>query len=347
MTSWLTLVFVSALVGYCSATPRSRDANRKVDKLIESILDEIIDEDQQNNKASRQQLQLSSQFNAGNEFYGVAHLGSKVYTISDHSSVVKVWGDDPSHTRQADIPVDGLDYPMDMAADPQTNRLFVLEKHPNRNVWRIDAATGSATKLIPGVRKYQGMTLSVNGNNVIVTSVFRSQLFIYDANTVNTGEPQSIVQLPDWMIPLHAVQLSNGHFIVCHVAARGEFNADGVTEVDAEGRALKTYGGQRGSGPNQLNKPQHLAVKPDGGIVVADFENRRVVGIDAGLTTSTVYCNGPTCRGRAAATTTTRAADRGGWRSRPGTCTSASPTARSGSTASEVARLGAGRSDAV
>lgn len=96
------------------------------------------------------------------------------------------------------------------------------------------------------------------------------------------------MQLPDWMSPNHAVQMPNGHFMVAHIAAAAELNRDGISEVDATGALVKTYSGHRGNGPNQFNRPSHLALKADGGVIVADFENRRVVGVDAGLTTGTV-----------------------------------------------------------
>ena len=50
-----------------------------------------------------------------------------------------------------------------------------------------------------------------------------------------------------------------------------------VCVVDSDGHLLSCHGGLRGGGPAQLDFPRHLAVDDDGELLVADFNNRRVV----------------------------------------------------------------------
>jgi len=76
--------------------------------------------------------------------------------------------------------------------------------------------------------------------------------------------------------PHHAVQLTTGQFVVSHGVAH-----DGVHRVclvDGEGRVTRSYGGQRGSGVDQLSWPRRFTVDEDSQFIfVADHCNRRVV----------------------------------------------------------------------
>jgi len=86
----------------------------------------------------------------------------------------------------------------------------------------------------------------------------------------------------------HAIQTADGQFLVSYVAARGRFDNDGVTKVDQQGKQLSKYGGPRGNGDRQLSWPTHLAVLPDGGVLVADMYNRRIVELDKDLNSGSV-----------------------------------------------------------
>ena len=54
--------------------------------------------------------------------------------------------------------------------------------------------------------------------------------------------------------------------------------------MDDSGRILKSYGGPKGSGVDQLDWPCHLAVDKHGYVLVADFRNNRVVLLSRELT---------------------------------------------------------------
>ena len=86
------------------------------------------------------------------------------------------------------------------------------------------------------------------------------------------------IQLPhDVMSPNHTVQLSNGQFIVCH-GSRGD-PVHRVCLIGSDGHVVKSYGGPKGSGSQQMNVPCHLALvtangKPDEWSLSASFEYR-------------------------------------------------------------------------
>ena len=80
----------------------------------------------------------------------------------------------------------------------------------------------------------------------------------------------------DIVNPWHAIQLSNGQFVVCHGDETDPVNR--VCIVDTNGHVTQSYGGPRGSATvGQLNVPCHLAVDKDEFIFVADYNNRRVL----------------------------------------------------------------------
>ena len=83
------------------------------------------------------------------------------------------------------------------------------------------------------------------------------------------------VTLPDDVInPWHAIQLTSGQFIVCHVGL-GE-RVHRVCTVSADDREIvHSHGGQPGSDTGQYT-PVHLAVDNNEFVLVADVNNRRV-----------------------------------------------------------------------
>jgi len=83
------------------------------------------------------------------------------------------------------------------------------------------------------------------------------------------------------MSPQHAVQLSSGQYAVCHGGSRETLQR--VCLIDSDGHVIKSYGGSRGSGTQQMDMPTPLAV--DGNdVLVADFNNRRVLSLSPSLT---------------------------------------------------------------
>jgi len=72
--------------------------------------------------------------------------------------------------------------------------------------------------------------------------------------------------------PQHCVQLSNGHFVVCHTGSAQHR----VCIVDASGHILHSYGRTQGSGIGHLNHPCQVAVDIDDNVLVVDQFNDRV-----------------------------------------------------------------------
>jgi len=115
--------------------------------------------------------------------------------------------------------------------------------------------------------------LSVNAaHNVLVTcdEVRKIKEFSSHGNLLRE------LTLPDDVIhPTHAIQLTNGQFIVCH--GRHDDAVHRVCKISADGRdIIQSHGGQRGSDTGQYDVPAHLAVDNNGFVLLVDQNNQRV-----------------------------------------------------------------------
>ena len=84
------------------------------------------------------------------------------------------------------------------------------------------------------------------------------------------------------MSPRHTIQLSSGEFVVCHGITDDLLHR--VCLIDSNGHVVKSYGGPKGSGTQQMNVPVHLAVDRNGFVFVADANNYRVLLLSPALT---------------------------------------------------------------
>jgi len=57
-----------------------------------------------------------------------------------------------------------------------------------------------------------------------------------------------------------------------------------VCLIGSDGQVVKSYGGLKGSGSQQMNVPAHLAVGRNGFVFIVDLINRRVLLLSPALT---------------------------------------------------------------
>lgn len=131
---------------------------------------------------------------------------------------------------------------------------------------------------------------------------YTGELFLHEAHgadfDIGQMNPLKRIPLPDYMNPRHAVETRRGTFVVAHVGWLHDDEHDQVSEVNADGCVLRSYGGLRGRNHRHLNEPWYLIIDDideedadrkendgDGGwhVLVADRWNRRVVVLDSQL----------------------------------------------------------------
>ena len=116
-------------------------------------------------------------------------------------------------------------------------------------------------------------TLSVNtAHNLLVTCDEVHKIKEFSSH----GDLLREITLPDDVInPFHAIQLTSGHFVVCHGGLNDPVHH--VCMITADGRQIvHSHGGQQGSSTGQYKNPRHLAVDSSDCVLVADTNNHRV-----------------------------------------------------------------------
>ena len=97
------------------------------------------------------------------------------------------------------------------------------------------------------------------------------------------GQLLNKIKLPQKVVsPWHSIQLSSGEFVVSHGEPTDPVHV--VCLIGSDGHVVKSHGGLKGSGSQEMNVPIHLAVDKNGFVFVDDFINRRVLLLSPGLT---------------------------------------------------------------
>jgi len=97
------------------------------------------------------------------------------------------------------------------------------------------------------------------------------------------GQLLHVLTLPEDVVsPLHTVQLSSGQFVVCH--GDNDDRLRRVCLIGSDGSIVKSFGGPKGSGSEQMKAPRHMAVDRNEFIFVVDATNCRVLLLSPQLT---------------------------------------------------------------
>jgi len=143
-------------------------------------------------------------------------------------------------------------------SDPKVKCIHRLDIHGNAERWLVSD---------------EPARLSVNANhNLIVTCSEVGKIKEFSPR----GKLLRDVILPDDVTnPWHAIQLTNGQFIVCHGWADDRVHR--VCKISSDGRhVVQSHGGQPGSDTGQYDEPHYLAVDDNEFVFVVDYRNRRV-----------------------------------------------------------------------
>jgi hypothetical protein len=249
---------------------------------------------------------------------GVTRIRDWILVVSNWSSTIKTFTANPPYRRLADIEVDGLKDPSDIVASCRAGCFFVADSGGDC-IWRA-TNVGQQCKDLKNLAFTQfrlanasplTLSVSVSGSGqLIVTPSSGEQLFIYDETIFSTSSVGDVrtkqLELPDFMRAHHAAETGRGTIIVCHVGRKvDDIDHDQVTEIDSsDGRVvLRSFGGRRGCGPENLSQPTYLTFDLSCGnnngndnkdrLYVCDADNRRIVVINwksAALQSSDCLC---------------------------------------------------------
>ena len=237
-------------------------------------------------------IQLSKEINRKNTnpVIGVAWLEENIYVVHYLSNIVYVHPDQESidGSKDGNIELEEMKDPRDMVASKLSRSIFISDRG-NRCLWRIQ---------MPGreISRWKGDgrpdNMSISSSDVLVVRVVRDgrlYLNLYRSSDVMLIES---ISLPTEMRGLcHAVQLSNGNFIISH--SMNDQDVFLISELSVDGRKFIRSFDPRSFASIELDgwKPYHLSIDEDGNIFIADFNNDRVVLLNSRWTDVQILLN--------------------------------------------------------
>ena len=201
------------------------------------------------------------------------------------SDIIAVFTSQQPFRRLQDIVVNGLQYPVSIAASLNIACLHVSDT-ASLAVWRISVNNGAVVQWLTGL--YAASVSVTSGDRVVLLVVVN----VNKRNTTWLGEVRvynqdavicSVLNLsPDITTPLSVVMTTRNTFIVSHGLTWHEVHR--VCEVDMTGRVLKAFGSSPGHDVDQLNVPSHVALDDEERFIVADRRNSRLLQLNKQLT---------------------------------------------------------------
>ena len=124
------------------------------------------------------------------------------------------------------------------------------------------------------------MSLSINSSRLLITPSDGAALFLYN----DDGSESNRIQLPKYMNALHAIETTHKTFIVCYQRYIGSEEVDSVSELDVDGRVVRTFNNQHNDIDTiKFNDPRYLAIDDNNHVIVSDWGNKRVVLLKSNL----------------------------------------------------------------
>ena len=204
----------------------------------------------------------------------VAIWNDNLYLPAAQSPDIHVYNADPFEYQRT-ITVEGMKSPYDIVASE--NVLYVSE-WGDKLIHRIQLPEESVSNwTVDGVELK--LSIAKNGNVIVASWPDPDKIFEY-TSFGNLVREIVIDRFDANLIGLqHAMQMEGDKFLVCHIEATHRR----VCIIDNTGRVIKCYGGNPGSGIEQLNLPRYLAIDRNGFILVADQLDNRIVRLNSSL----------------------------------------------------------------
>jgi len=213
----------------------------------------------------------------GNLVGGVTSLGDDVFVVRYKSQQKIEVYDANTFTLQRHITVPGLGgFSFGLAACPFNNCLYA-SNHDNNYVHRVDLSGSNAVMKWSVARWPRGLSVNSEHNLLVVSRDGRKlQMFTTRGTLLQDIQLQADIEYP-W----YAIHLATDQFLVGHVGSLHR-----VCVVGVDGAVVRSYGGQPGSQLTQMYDPEGVAVDREGRVLVADFNNNRLLVIDQSLSSA-------------------------------------------------------------
>jgi len=212
----------------------------------------------------------------GEPVWGVTSLDNRLYVLRGNKSSeqIEVYNID-SYRFLRCFTVPELGAKTDIVACKH-NRCAYVADYSHKSVHRVALTDATVTHWPVNDRPIRLSLTYTHGVLVSCGTVGKIKEFSTDGQLLHE------LTLPWDMIPWHAIQLSSEQFIVC--VGHPDDKLHRVCLIGSDGSVVKSFGGPKGSGSQQMNGPAHMAVDRNGFGFVVDQNNHRVLLLSPQLT---------------------------------------------------------------
>jgi hypothetical protein len=193
-------------------------------------------------------------------------MGNELYVGRHNRSVIEVY-DVATLDFRRNLSIPGLQCVIDMASCPQCDVVYVSDKCDNK-IYVLDE---SGVRLNWSVAE-SPRGLSVNSQMNVIATFHNSSIlrvFAPDGELLRNATLESDVTYP-W----HTIQLDDDRYIVAH--GYSFTNLHRVCIVNKRGTVIDSFGGIRGRGDQQLNRPYRILIFGQS-LILSDFYNFRLL----------------------------------------------------------------------
>jgi len=201
--------------------------------------------------------------------WAVTSLDNDVFVARYYGKQVEVY-DAVTFTLQRNITVQGLGACNGITACAR-NKCLYLSDNTNTSVHRVELSGSNAVKKWSVASQPRGLSVNI-AHNLVVTCNGANKLQEY---TTHGSLVREICLQAGVTLPWHAIQLSNGDYVVSQHMSPGV-----VSVVGVDGQVVHSYGPSQTSDVGQMEHPTSLAVTKNDNILVADHGNNRILSIN-------------------------------------------------------------------
>ena len=218
---------------------------------------------------------------SGTSVYTMTSLGDEVFVVRSGSQKVEVY-DAGTLMQQRSIQVPNLGPNIFGLTACVSNNCLYVSDWDNSAIHRAELAGSNAVMKWSVAKSPAGLSVNRAHNVVVVcdggnTSKHRHVNKLQEY-TIHGSLVREICLQAGVMSPRHAVQLSNGDYVVSQYRSPGV-----VSVVGADGQVIHSYGQSRRSRVGQMSHARGLAVTKNDDILVTDERNNRILSMNSSL----------------------------------------------------------------
>jgi hypothetical protein len=202
---------------------------------------------------------------------GLAVMNNELYVGRDYQSVIDVY-DVATLSFRRNLSIPGLHCAYDVASCPQCDVVYISDYCADKIIVINEHGDNVFNWSVAG--HPEGLSVNSQLNVVVVVIEYeRLQVFTRRGEFVRNVSLQS-----DIVFVWQGIQLDDDRYVVTHGAGSEALHR--VCIVNGNGRIIQSYGGNKGSGIGQLDRPVRMLIF-GGSLIVADCNNCRVLLFNA------------------------------------------------------------------